>query len=730
MVRIWEVRRCEQKVAVMALSAFFRRRSITHRAVRCLAPVALSTLVGALAVGVQFSAASAGSTTTTSTEAEVADALASVNYYRAMAGLAPVTINDSLAPGARNHSCYMLLNGMSHDESSAAPGYTVDGQYAGKHANIAVTSDATKSADGFVQLWMGAPFHAVGVLRPNLTSVSYGSCTDPAAPLAWRKGATLDVLSGLGPKKPIAAPILWPGNGATTKLDKFIVETPDPLAMCGWSSGGGLPVIAMMPEPATNVSATISGPTGALQVCALSSQNVSDPSAKSILAGNNAITVLPRNPLVPGVYTVTVTTDARVVSWSFTVDPQAVRPATPAPATNPPVATPPATTPPAVTQPVADTSVIGSAGGFNPTVPFRLADTRIGIGATRLAGGAVTRLQVAGQGTVPADARAVSANFTVIGAGREGYLTAFACTAAVPTASTVNFPPGAVTANSALIPLDATGGLCVFANVDTDLVVDINGFVSQTTTGRFVPAAAGRILDTRSAFRSPGRLAAGQTLEVQVTGSDTGVPADASAVSINVTAINAANNSYVTVYPCSAARPLASTLNPTAGGISSNSVIVGVSTTGTVCFYSPTDVDLVADLFGFVSSAAGARFTPLTAMRAMDTRDSQAVLNLGSGGAPLAAGSTHEISLAGIRGIPAGAQAMSLNITATDSADAGYVTIWPCTASRPTVSALNAAAGVTVANGIQAQLSSRGSLCIYTQNATHLIIDVNGFWGS
>ena len=682
----------------------------------------------ACAICIPFTVARAGATTTTSTAAEVADALASVNYYRAMAGLAPVTINDSLAPGAINHSCYMLLNGMSHDESSAAAGYTVDGQYAGKHANIAVTSDANKSADGFVQLWMAAPFHAVGVLRPNLNSVSYGSCTDPAAPLAWHKGATLDILSGLGPKKALDAPILWPGNGSTTKLDRFIVETPDPLAMCGWASGGGLPVIAMMPEPAVNTSAAISGPTGPLQVCALSSQNVSDSAAKSILAGNNAVTVLPRNPLVPGVYTVTVKTDARTVTWSFTVDPQAVRTTAATPTTPTTPASP--TTAPAVAQPITNTTVIGSAGGFTPTVPFRLADTRLGLGATRLAAGVVTRLQVAGQGTVPADARAVSANFTVVGAARDGYLTAFACTPTVPTASTVNFAPGSVTANAAVIPLDASGGLCVYANVDADLVVDINGSVAQATTGRFVPAPAARILDTRTGFRSPGRLAAGQTLEVQVTGSDTGVPADASAVSINVTAINAATNSYVTVYPCSADRPLASTLNPSAGGISSNSVIVGLSTTGTVCFYSPTDVDLVADLFGFVSATSGARFTPLTAMRAMDTRDSQAVLNLGSGGAPLAAGSTHEIPLAGVRGIPTGAVAMSINVTATDSADAGYVTIWPCSATRPTVSALNASVGVTVANGIQAQLSVRGSLCIYTQNATHLIIDVNGYWGS
>jgi hypothetical protein len=201
-------------------------------------------------------------------------------------------------------------------------------------------------------------------------------------------------------------------------------------------------------------------------------------------------------------------------------------------------------------------------------------------------------------------------------------------------------------------------------------------------------------------------------------------------VSINVTAIDAATASYVTVYPCSATPPLTSTLNPDAGAIRSNSVVVGLSAAGSVCFYSPVAVDLVADLYGYVSSGSGARFTPLTAMRALDTRDPQPALNLGTNGARFSAGSTHEITLAGLRGVPAGAVAMSINVTSTDSLDAGYVTVWPCTASRPTVSALNGSLNTTVANGIQAQLSSRGSLCVYTQVDMHLIIDVNGFWGS
>jgi uncharacterized protein YkwD len=698
--------------------------NMTHTAFRCWTVtrcwrrlIAMSLVATGLTISFTSFAAEAAAATspasTTSTAEEVADALASVNYYRAMAKLPPVTINDAFAAGARNHSCYMLLNGMSHDEASTAPGYSTDGQYSGKHANIAVTSDAAKTADGFVELWMGAPFHAIGILRPNLTSVAYGSCTDPAAPLAWRKAATLDVLSNLAPRKALDAPIVWPGDGSTTKLNRFVVETPDPLAMCGWPSGGGLPVIAMLPESPTNPSATITGPSGPLEVCTLAQNNVADPAAKSILTGNNAVTVLPRNPLAPGRYTVTLNTAARVVTWSFTVDPSADRSTQPAPV-------------PA--QPAPDTAVIGPGGGVTPIAPLRIADTRQALGATRLVGGVVTRLQVTGKGTVPADANAASANFTVVNTARDGYLTAYACTPTPPTASTLNFTAGSTTPHAALIPLDAAGGLCVYTNADTDLVVDITGWVSPSSTGRFTPTAATRVLDTRIAMNAAGKLPAGQTLEVQVTGAATNIPVDATAVSINITAIDPTTDSYVTVYPCSTARPLASTLNPSTTMIESNSIIVGVSTTGTVCFYSPVAVDLVADVSGYVTANAGSAFIPLKAIRALDTRDPQPILNLGGGGKPFAAGSTHEIPLAGIRGIPANALVMSINITSTESQGAGYLTIWPCTSTRPTVSALNASPALTIANSNQAQLSSRGSLCVYTQTDTHLIIDINGYW--
>ena len=67
-----------------------------------------------------------------------ADWLTSVNYFRSMSGLAPVVEDPSLSPGAYNHSCYMLLNDIAHEEVPGAPGYTASGDAAGRSGNVAV----------------------------------------------------------------------------------------------------------------------------------------------------------------------------------------------------------------------------------------------------------------------------------------------------------------------------------------------------------------------------------------------------------------------------------------------------------------------------------------------------------------------------------------------------------------------------------------------------------------
>lgn len=634
-----------------------------------------------------------------------ADWLTTVNYYRAMVGVAPVTENPALSVGSYQHSCYMLRNGMTHDQDPARPGYTAEGDQAGNNGNVAVSSAFGSAARNHIDLWMTGPFHAIGVVRPALRTVGFGKCDDQATS-PWKSAATLDVLRGLdySAARP-AAPVTFPGDGTTTSLSKFITESPNPLTYCGWSGGAGLPTFAMMPEPVVGpVSASITGPNGALETCALWKQNT-DGSAASILGGDNAVVAMPRTELTPGTYNVSITTATRTVTWSFTVDPAAAT---------------------GIMPPAAPAQPTGPTTGFTPLTPARLVDTRIGQGATALQGGVTKRIQVTGWAGVPTGSTAVVANVTIVDPAGASYLTTWNCSPARPTSSTINFGAGDTTANAATIGLDAGGGMCVYSPVAANLVVDVSGAMTATATARFSPLTPQRVMDTRVGFGA-NRLDAGQTVELQVAGT-AGVPADATAVTMNLTSVDAAAAGFVTAYPCGAQRPVVSNLNPQPGRTRPNMVTVPLSADGRVCLFSLNPVDLVADITGHYATDGASTFTPTTPFRIIDTRDRlRAEMNAGTAGQQVGAGQVVTLQIAGVRGVPAGATAVSVNITTTASNGNGYLTAWPCN-DRPVASTANMRIDGAVSNGAQLPLSASGTLCIYAQNATHVVIDVNGWW--
>ena len=89
----------------------------------------------AMGVGIGFAAASFISTAASASAPSpafipaTADWLTTVNYYRAMAGLGSVVEDGSMSAGAAAHSCYMLYNGISHDETPGLEGYTPEGDH-------------------------------------------------------------------------------------------------------------------------------------------------------------------------------------------------------------------------------------------------------------------------------------------------------------------------------------------------------------------------------------------------------------------------------------------------------------------------------------------------------------------------------------------------------------------------------------------------------------------------
>jgi hypothetical protein len=87
------------------------------------------------------------------------------------------------------------------------------------------------------------------------------------------------------------------------------------------------------------------------------------------------------------------------------------------------------------------------------------------------------------------------------------------------------------------------------------------------------------------------------------------------------------------------------------------------------------------------------------------------------------------LQVAGLTGVPGDAAAIVANVTVVGPDAAGYVTVYPCSAQVPEVSVLNYAAGQTVANNSIATLSPRGDVCVYTQAATDILVDVTGWLG-
>lgn len=247
-----------------------------------------------------------------------------------------------------------------------------------------------------------------------------------------------------------------------------------------------------------------------------------------------------------------------------------------------------------------------------------------------------------------------------------------------------------------------------------------------------VPA---RLLDTRatgttidSEGAGAGLQDAGATIELDVAGRG-GVPADASAVVLNVTVTQAQAPGYVTAYPCGTQRPLASSLNFVAGSTVPNGVIAKIGAGGKVCLYVSAPTHLIADVNGYFAAASG--YSPLVPGRVLDTRPSGATVDgVGQAAGLQAAGAVVELPVAGRAGVPSGASAVVLNVTVTQAQAPGYVTVFPCGAERPLASSLNFVAGSTVPNWVITKVGTDGKVCLFASAGTHLVADVNGYFGA
>jgi hypothetical protein len=164
-----------------------------------------------------------------------------------------------------------------------------------------------------------------------------------------------------------------------------------------------------------------------------------------------------------------------------------------------------------------------------------------------------------------------------------------------------------VVPNAVFAKVGVGGKVCVFTSVDTHLLIDVNGFapagssVSSLVPARLLESRVGEGLSTVDGeFLGGGRRAAGSVTEVLVAGRG-GVPLDAEAVLLNVTAVRPGGPGFATVFPCGDDVPNASNVNFAGGDVVPNAVFAKVGVGGKVCVFTSVDTHLLIDVNGAVA---------------------------------------------------------------------------------------------------------------------------------
>ncbi|MGR4881555.1 PKD domain-containing protein [Streptomyces sp. LARHCF249] len=354
-----------------------------------------------------------------------------------------------------------------------------------------------------------------------------------------------------------------------------------------------------------------------------------------------------------------------------------------------------------------------AASGYVATTPFRLMDTRTTDSPLQ---GGVARSVILPVGiTVPdhvlsGGMASVVLNVTATGATEDTHVSVWPAGQPRPVTSNVNVKAGGTSSNTVTVPVGADGKVSAQLNSGrASLVVDFVGYYQPNIGQRFSPVTPTRLADTRT---SGGAVAGGQTRTVKVAGV-AGIPADATAVALNLTSTGTTADTHVIAYPDPAKRPVTSNLNPEPGKDKSNQAIVPVGPDGTITLYNNSgSTHLIVDAVGYYGEDGKALFTPAVPKRLADTRTTGKV----------APGATTTVA-----GLPANAVGAVLNVTATETTGPGFLTVHGYGTPRTDASSLNTLPGLTVPNHVTTPVGD-GKVSVFNSwgGSNHVITDLLG----
>ncbi len=265
-----------------------------------------------------------------------------LNAARKLAGLPTVTGDPLLNAGNTAHARYLLakygervfeIGGEIHTEDPSDPGYSKAGSKAAQSSNIAarpVVDGKLPTPAEAIDGWLQTPFHRLWILNPNLAKAGYGEACNGKACVE-----VLDILSDVptmtAKANPLPTPIEFPPANSTFTLKTLESEWPDPLASCpGFKPPAGFPITlqlgSFVPVTLSHFSLVRNDPAKTpLEVCAFTAESYANPDSsqvekvREVMRMFGAVALIPRLPLKPGSYTVSITTD-REYTWSFSIE--------------------------------------------------------------------------------------------------------------------------------------------------------------------------------------------------------------------------------------------------------------------------------------------------------------------------------------------------------------------------------------------------------------------------
>jgi hypothetical protein len=370
---------------------------------------------------------------------------------------------------------------------------------------------------------------------------------------------------------------------------------------------------------------------------------------------------------------------------------------------------------------------------YVPVDPVRLFDTRDGTGGVpqqQVGPGQTLDVVLRGVNGVPDTATAVVLNVTATRGDASTdirvYPTPSSSTTQPPTVSNLNLTPLTTAANLVTVKIGDAGRVRFRNGAGSiDLLADLSGYYVEGASGAsYTGTTPHRLLDTRTSAQGPA-FGPGEVRTLTVRGGATGVPDNASAVALNVTAVGPTRITDLRVYPTHAggAPPTVSNLNPAPGAITAAAVIAAIGEDGTVSIRNAGgSVQVLVDIAGWFTPGSDAGvFHPLDPRRLLDTRSGVAV----------GPGETRDLVVAGSGPVPFPGRVVVLNVTAIASSGTD-VRVYPTPAdgSVPNASNLNPNKGQTVPNTVLASVGRDGKVRLRNNSGgTHLIVDISGWYG-